>query len=147
MCVPVCILHAVLCLYMHITPHAFVPQHLCMWISVYTCVCVCVLPADCCSSVVYSSLWIARVYTLKGYINHWTGGKNRWARSNTDVSLNSERICKTSERDKRWARGNEQEKNKLIFSLFFFIVHIEPARHSLKTRQALSTPPPSNPTH
>lgn len=109
------------------------------------CVQVCVLPADCCSSVVYSSLWIARVYMLKGYINHWIGGKNRWAWSNTDVSLNSECICEMSERDKRWVRGRGQWEKKLIFSRF--IVHIEPARHSLKTRQAPSTPPPFNPTH
>lgn len=54
-------------------------MHLCVWTSVcastVSASAVCVLPADCYSSVVYSSLWIARVYMLKGYINHWTGVK------------------------------------------------------------------------
>lgn len=43
--------------------------------NLYICICglMCALPADCCQSRVYSSLWIGWVYMLKGCINYWMG--------------------------------------------------------------------------
>lgn len=73
-CVLVCIslrVHALL--FMHPCLIMCICGHLCVFPARSACS-VCVLPADRCSSVVYSSLWIARVYMLKGYINHWRRG-------------------------------------------------------------------------
>lgn len=83
---------------------------------------LCVLPADCCSSVVYSSLWIAGVYMLKGYINHWTGGKNRQARLNTDVSLRSAYIYNGGGGRFVWVK---EKQNKGLIVSPFLLVHIQ----------------------